>query len=296
MTAVIEHQTRRRPIGPGSRMWEEIGLVTFPLTAGSAFLLQVMEPSIDAVVDEYSVFRTDALGRARRSIAAVQTWVYGGQEAIAEADRLRRMHATLNTTDAHGVRHTALASRPWAWVLLTGVNSYVTGADLFSKRPMTEDEKEAYYQEHVQIMRNFGVAEKEIPADYTAYLAHFDDTIRNHLRDTRVARDFLHGQKFPPPPPELPGFLAPLWRLATLVPGHVQYFVVVGTTPPPVRERLGLRWNPAAEVGLRALGRVVAHTMPLLPERLRYFPIAYRARRAERANQALRKVLADRPV
>jgi uncharacterized protein (DUF2236 family) len=72
--------TGRRPIQPGTRLWDEIGLVTFSLTAGSAFLLQAMEPSIAAVTDEHSVFRTDPWGRAARSIASVMTWIYGGEE------------------------------------------------------------------------------------------------------------------------------------------------------------------------------------------------------------------------
>jgi hypothetical protein len=36
--------------------------------------------------------------------------------------------------------------------------------------------------------------------------------------------------------------------------------------------------------------------VPLLPEKLRYFPIAYEARRVERARRALRHVLERRPL
>ena len=89
----------RRPIEPGTRLWEDTGLITFSLTTGAAFALQVMHPSVGAVVGEHSVFRTDAIGRAERSIASVLTWVYGGPEALVEADRLRALHAPLRTTD-----------------------------------------------------------------------------------------------------------------------------------------------------------------------------------------------------
>ncbi|SLI87103.1 Uncharacterized protein conserved in bacteria [Mycobacteroides abscessus subsp. abscessus] len=78
-----------------------------------------MEPTISAVVDEHSTFRTDPMGRAVRSLSSVMMWVYGGEEGVAEADRLRSMHASLNTTDASGFKHKALASFPWAWVLHT---------------------------------------------------------------------------------------------------------------------------------------------------------------------------------
>lgn len=286
---------RRRPIEPGSRMWDEVGLITFSATAGTAFLLQTMEPSIAAVVDEHSVFRTDAIGRALRSIASVMMWVYGGDEGLTEADRLREMHKTLNTVDGQGVRHTALSSGPWAWVLLTGPYAFIEGAKYFSRRPFDESEKEAYYQENVQLMRNFSVAEKEIPATYADFVAHFEDVVENHLTDTLTARDFLRLTKSIPLPPALPRALLPLWRLVTAPIGRLQYFATIGTTPEAARRKLGIGWSTADERRLRALGWFIARGVPLLPERLRYFPIAYRARRVERDKQRLHRVIGRRP-
>ena len=79
------------------------------------------------------------------------------------------------------------------------------------------------------------------------------------------------------------------------MPGRVQHFVTVGTLPPRAREILGLPWTDRDERRLRLLGRLVALAMTVLPERLRYFPIAYEARRADRARRALDRVLARRP-
>jgi uncharacterized protein (DUF2236 family) len=86
-----------------------------------------------------------------------------------------------------------------------------------------------------------------------------------------------------------------VWRVAALVPGRAQLFVTVGTLPPRAREILGLPWTDRDERRLRLLGRIVALGMSVLPERLRYFPIAYRARQAHRAQQALARALAGRP-
>ena len=295
-TTAPEDRPVRRPIEPGGRMWDEIGLVTFSLTAGSAFLLQTMEPSIAAVVDEHSVFRTDAVGRAQRSLASVMTWVYGGQDALDEADRLRTMHATLNTVDAAGTRHTALSSGPWAWVLLTGVYAFVEGSKYFSANPMSAADAEAYYQENVQLMRNLFVLEKEIPPTYADFVAYFDEVVANQLIDSRTARDFLAGTRSVPPPPALPRVAHPIWRAAMFLPGRLQHFVTVGTTPPEARRKLGLEWSDTDELALRALGQVIARTVPLLPERLRYFPIAYEARRVERARRQLTDALRRRAM
>lgn len=288
-------EAQRRPIEPGTRSWDEIGLITFSLSAGSAFLLQTMDPSIGAVVDEHSVFRTDGIGRAVRSIASVMTWIYGGEDALAEADRLREMHKTLNSVDEHGVRHTALSSGPWAWVLLTGIYTMAENANYFARRPLRAAEKEALYQEAQQLLRNFSVAEKEIPADYPALVRHIDDVIDNRLVDHKVSHEYLAASRTVPPPPALPKVLHPAWCVGAYLPGRLQHFVTVGTTPPKARAKLGLRWSAADERGLRALGWLIARTVPLLPERLRYFPIAYEARKVERARQRLRKVLDLRP-
>jgi uncharacterized protein (DUF2236 family) len=287
---------RRRPIQPGTRLWDEIGLVTFSLTGGTAFLLQTMEPTIGTVVGEHSTFRTDAMGRTLRSLASVMTWVYGGEEALAEADRLRTMHATLNSTDEHGVRHTALSSGPWAWVLLTGSYAFIEGARYFAKRPFTEQEKEDYYQENLQIMRNLHVAEKEIPQTYAEFQRKFEQVVDERLVTHPTAYDFLKVIAVVPPPPEMPRVFRPLWRAVMGPVGKLQYFVTVGTTPERARAKLGLEWTAADERKLRRIGWVVARVVPLLPERLRYMPIAYEARKLERDRQRLRKILAHRPM
>jgi uncharacterized protein (DUF2236 family) len=65
--------------------------------------------------------------------------------------------------------------------------------------------------------------------------------------------------------------------------------------PPKAREILGLTWTDRDERALKTLGFVVGRLVPVLPERLRYLPIAYEARRVEQAQRALRKALAKRP-
>ena len=286
----------RRAFGPGTRTWEETGLITFSLTAGSAFLLQTMEPTISAVVDAHSTFRTDPIGRALRSLSAVMMWTYTGDESLGETDRLRTMHATLNTTDANGVRHTALSSGPWAWVLHTGTFAFAENAKYFSKRPLTTDEKEDYYREALQLLRNFSVPPKEMPATYADFEKFFADQVENHLQATQTSKDYLKVIRTIAPPKKLPRAMRPLWRAATDPVGRMQYFVTVGTTPEAARRKLGLTWTESDERKLRVLGWFLARLVPLLPERLRYFPIAYEARKLERDKARLRKVIDTRPL
>ena len=296
MTATLPSVDVRRCAEPGGLLWESVGLVTFSFTSGSAFLLQTMEPSIAAVVDQHSTFRTDPIGRGLRSLASVMMWVYADEESLAEVERLREMHSTLNAVDDQGVRHTALSSGPWAWVLLTGVHAFTEGAKYFGAGRLDPAEVEVMYDEMKQLMRGFKVAEKEIPPTYQEFVRFFDAKVAEQLDTNIVAQDFLVGVRHPRPPRGTPRLLKPVWRRLTNPLGYVQHRSVVGPLPEVARQKLGLSWTRSQELQLRTFGKVVALTVPLLPERLRYFPIAYEARRLERDRQRLRKVIDLRPM
>ncbi len=83
----------RRCAEPGGQLWESVGLVTFQFTSGSAFLLQTMEPSIAAVVDKHSTFRTEPLARMQRTGEATLITTYGPTKAAeARVAMVTRMH------------------------------------------------------------------------------------------------------------------------------------------------------------------------------------------------------------
>jgi uncharacterized protein (DUF2236 family) len=294
---------------PGGVLWEGAGLVTFTFSNGSAFLLQTMEPTIAAVLEKHSVFRTDPVGRGMRSIASVMMWIYADEESLVEVERLRQLHAPLDAVDADGVRHTALSSGPWAWVLLTGMHAFVSATQVFGAIT-DDDDVEAVFEEMKQLMRGFRVAEKEIPATYDDFVAHFDKVVTEHLRDTRMARDFLEGSRHPGPPLGLPTWLHPVWRVALSPMGYFQHLAILGMAPAAARRTLGVKWGRWQDLQLKVFGRTVGTIVPLLPERLIYFPIAYEARRLERlrrerpgdtraiarAERRLRRVIEKRPT
>lgn len=286
----------RLPFGPDSLLWESAGLITFAFTNSSAFALQTMHPAVGAVVGEHSTFRTDALGRAKRSIASVLTWIYGGEEALREADRLRELHKPLNTRDADGTTHHALSAGPWAWIILTAPYAFTAAAKYFAPEHNSREKQEAAYAEFVQLMRNLYVQEREIPATYDDYLIAFDRIVDEVLVAHPTTFAYLETVRQLPPPLELPRAFHPAWRAMTYVPGEVLYHVTVGTLPETARAKLGLHWSPRDERRLKILGFAVGRTVTALPERLRYFPIAYQARKAARDREKLVAMLEHRPM
>ncbi|HZE65013.1 MAG TPA: oxygenase MpaB family protein [Sporichthyaceae bacterium] len=289
----------RRPaesIAPGSVLWELTGQRLYLGTTGSAFVLQVMHPAIGTVVGQRSSYRSDPWGRAARSFASVQTWVYGGQAAIDEGHRLRAMHKDLSAIDETGRRHHALTAEPWAWVPLTAFHAVSMYSRYFLPRPLTEEQLDEAYTEILQMCRILQVREDLLPPTRTAFWAYYDDMIATTLENHPTAHDVLALAARTPAPLSVPAPLRRLWFPAGMAHGEFNRLVMAGTLPPAARDKLGLTWSRFDEARLRAVGAAAGRANAALPERIKYLPIAFDARRAVRAAERLDRTLATRPV
>ena len=218
------------PFGPGSLLWDQMGLYTSALAGNSVFILQTMHPAIGTVVDRMSSFRTDPVGRARRSFASVQTWVYGGETAIEEGRRLREMHKPLSAVDEDGVRHHALSAEPWAWVHLTGFYAAVTAPRHFGTEPLTLQKEQQIFDEFMQLGRILRVPERMLPPTIPDYWKYFDAMVADTLVPHKVALEVLAAMDKVPPgiPAPLRPALAPLMAAV----GNLGRFITIGTLPP----------------------------------------------------------------
>ncbi|MGW5154204.1 oxygenase MpaB family protein [Nonomuraea wenchangensis] len=270
------------PFGPGSMHWDTAGEYRNLLVAGSALVLQTMHPAVGAAVAEHSTYKSDPWGRLNRTLESVQTWVYGGAAGPAEGRRLRELHRTISGVDERGRPYHALNAEAWAWVHLTLFERFVALNRHFGT-PLTGAEQRRLYVESRQLGRMLRVPERELPADLDDYWRYFDRMVAERLEPHPTALDVLSAMRGTPAPPGLPAPLRRLWTPVGAGAGEFSHFVTVGTLPPAVRDKLGLRWTVRDERRLRRVGQAVAALTPRLPERLRYMPIAYRARRAVRA-------------
>ncbi len=275
-------EDRAGPFGPGSILWESFGDRRILLVLGGALIMQTMHPAIGAAVGERSVYKTDPWGRLERSLTSLQKWVYAGPGAIEEGNRLRQMHKAFRGTDAHGTPYRALDPEPWAWVHLTAFERGVMLERYFTLPSQRQDER-ALYQEVVRLGRILQVPEDMLPPTVGDYWAYFDDMVATTLEAHPTAVDVLERMTTTPTPKWFPSAIRSAWRPFGMSAGRFQRFITVGTFPPAVRKIFGLSWSDDDERKLRRIGRVIATVMPRLPERLRYLPIAYRARREARA-------------
>ncbi|WP_043624352.1 oxygenase MpaB family protein [Nonomuraea candida] len=274
------------PFGPGSMHWDTAGEYRNLLVGGSALVLQTMHPAVGAAVAEHSTYKDDPWGRLERTLASVQRWVYGGDGGPEEGRRLRELHKPIAGVDEQGRPYHALNGEAWAWVHLTLFERFIALNRYFGT-PFTREQQRRLYAESRQLGAILRVPEREVPADLEAFWRYFDRMVAERLEPHPTALDVLEVMRGTPAPPRLPAPLRRLWTPVGIGAGEFNYFVTVGTLPSAVRRKLGLRWTAREERRLRHLGHAVAMVTPRLPERLRYMPIAYHARKAARGSRRI---------
>ncbi|MGW2409605.1 oxygenase MpaB family protein [Streptomyces sp. NPDC001739] len=274
-----------KPPPVGGVLWSLAGDIRMLLTLPPALTMQVAHPAVGAGVDDHSAFRTDPWGRGERSLVSLQLWVYGGDGAAEEGRRLRRLHRTIEGTDAHGRPYHALTPANYAWVHATGYPVF-RHAQRYLGRPFTEAQERQLYAEWLQVGRVLGIQDRDMPPTIEEFWPYYRRVLGTELEATAVVRELIDPDPPLPVPDRGPRWLRLLLRLVWpwLRPRFARFrrFVSIGLMPPDARRAIGLEWTEAQERRLRRFGRVVRVVVPALPERLRFMPIARRARRAAR--------------
>lgn len=281
-------------ISPDSITAELVGRYTFLPINGAAFVMQVMHPVIGDIVGEHSVFRTDPLGRATRSIDSVLRWVYGGAEAIEEGKRLRRMHQPLQMRDAGGKHISALNPEAYQWVIATAFPTSLAAAPLIIGREFTADEEAEVFGDNRRIARIVQVPMNGFPETIEEFGHYFDRMLADRLVAHPVALELIDQMQSAP---RLDGLVPPAFRrmantvarFASVPVQKLNYLTTVGVMDPRVREILGLTWTTGEQRELEHIHAAIRMAYRVLPERLTYFPLAYHARRHHAEIQAMKR-------
>ena len=72
-----------------------------------------------------------------------------------------------------------------------------------------------------------------------------------------------------------------VWDLASWPGAELMRLTTIGSLPPRLRRRVGLRWGRDRELALRAQQEAIRRVFPRLPDRLRLMPPALAARRGQ---------------
>ncbi|MBB0233056.1 oxygenase MpaB family protein, partial [Streptomyces calidiresistens] len=189
----------RRPPPPDGVAREVFGDLRCLLLAPRLLVLQVAHPVVGAGVADHSDFRSDPWGRLLRTLLSLTTVVHGTpEESLAEARRLRRLHAAMTGTDGSGRPYRALDPGAYAWVHATLVMGPLDAMALFGT-PLTGERLETYHREMRGVGRIWGVAEHRLPPDPVAFDTRYTETVIRELGDNRAVRDVLDALAHPAP-------------------------------------------------------------------------------------------------
>lgn len=270
------------PLGSGSVAWSVFGDLTFVLGASRRLLLDVAHPIVATGVREFSVFESDPYGRALRTLDMIMGVVYGQEEALATARRLRDLHRPIKGTNSDGSRWSSLNPEAFHWVHASLVHGVYTQQKLLG-RGWRPGEVEQFYLEMRQVGRLYGVREQDMPADWASFRTWFSEMTATRLERSDVTDRVLTvvGSPQPPPNPLLGNHF--LWNhTARPIAGRVLTLITGGLLPAELREMLGVRWSRNHDLAFGTLAAVSRTVLPRLPRPIRMVPQARRAlRRAE---------------
>lgn len=260
-------------LGPRSITWAVSREAVLLAGGGCALLLQVAHPLIAAGVAAHSNFRERPLDRLYRTLDLMLTITFGSaREAIAAVREIERRHARVR-----GTLPAAAGSFPkdtpydandphlMLWVHATLVDTAVRVFEM-CVRPLSEDERDRYYEESKVVARILGVPDRVVPATRRQFERYCRDMLTSaELAVSEQSREIAEAVLAPS---------TPLWLRALMPPVRV---LTLGLLPEVVRQRYGFDWPAWQKHAFRTLVLSAQIALPWVPARLRYFPQAQAA-------------------
>jgi uncharacterized protein (DUF2236 family) len=231
-----------------------------------ALLLQFAHPLVAAGVRDHSDFRSDPTGRLLRTYRLTLNLVFGTREqALESAREINRRHRTVQGPD-----YSATDPELLLWVQATLVYSALRAFSEFV-RPLSERERDGYYQDTKRLGALLGVPPTSYPEDIRSFDEYFAQMIDGPVRVTGDARTLANA----------------LLRLRIRAVPRVAFrplvLITAGLLPPAVRDGYGMGWGGANRTAFRLCRGLLRTLGPIAPTLLRELPPARAARRRVRA-------------
>ncbi len=239
------------------KLYREPGI----LVAGiSALLLQIAHPAVAEGVRQFSVYHSDFLGRAHRTIVSMTRIWFGHQaEATQSAQRLFYLHGQVKGV-YHKKENGVIKTIPFSandpdllcWVLAT-MNWATVAAYEKMYRSLTSQEKEQFFEETKKTAQLMGIPLDQYPKNWWAFTDYYSEMIRgNQLEvstDARRLSDTISKAYFP-----LTGFMQVL---------------AAGFLPQKLHAPFGLKHKPRL---LNCILKIIAFVLKIIPSELRFAP------------------------
>ncbi len=176
--------------GPDSVTWRIHSDFPGMMAGGiSALMLQTLHPLALAGVWDHSNFRTDLIGRLRRTTAFVAGTSYAPTE---EAERLiakvRNIHTRVRGKTEDGRAYSANSPKLLTWVHVTEVSSFLRGYLMYANAEVPLALQDRYYAENARIAEALGA--RKVPKSVTEVEAYFE-SVQHDLEFSERSRAVL---------------------------------------------------------------------------------------------------------
>lgn len=225
--------------GPGSVTWR-LHSEQWLIAAGArAFLMQAAHPVVAQGALDHSRFAEDPYGRVYNTVSAMTVLIFGTtKEANGMAQRINRLHHTVTgtvreTVGRHraGTPYSAMDAPALLWVHAAFVDSILSAYQSFVG-PLSEAEKEAYWQESLRYARRLGLGEDDLPPSYPALQSYMREAVAGgEVAVGPGARTIAKTILYPP----MPVWRRPLWAIVQSM--------TIGQLPAALRRQYGIRWD-----------------------------------------------------
>lgn len=225
--------------GPNSMMWKlSAPLAPGGMGAGRALLLQTAHPWITAGIDEHSIVRYDPMERARRTFVNVFTMVYGSMpQVMNSANRVHKTHVEIQGKIPYkagafkaGSEYHANEVSAMIWVHSTLWETLVTMYEEI-EGPLSQVEKDRFYQETKLFAMLFGIPEDALPRDWNQFVEYnhamwFSPQLKVTDNAKRLKEDLFTARSV--------FLIFPLW---------IQEMVTAAHLPAPIREGYDMNYG-----------------------------------------------------
>jgi uncharacterized protein (DUF2236 family) len=240
-------------VGPDSVHWRVFkNPIAMGIGGAAAVLLEFADARIRSGVWDHSVYKTDPIGRSRRTGMAAMVGVYGPKAAAQRVIQgVTRMHARVEGKTPAGESYRALDGELLNWVSATASYGFLNAYDRFVAR-VSDPDKRRFYAEAVPVAKLYGVEHcPNSDQDFIAMMEHLAPRFEPHP----IVNEFLTIFETTSTGIPVPKFLR---RAITRA--------AVSILPPLVREKLGLGHdydlNPLSARLVRVLG-ALADRVPI---------------------------------
>jgi uncharacterized protein (DUF2236 family) len=249
-------------MGPGTITWRLHKEQWLILGGARAFLMQAAHPKVAQGALDHSAYAEDPFGRVYRTVMAMSVFLTGTtHEVNVMARNINRLHTTVTGTinQASAGKHpvgepyTGMDPDGLLWVHISFVDSMLSAYQAFVG-PLSEAEREQYWQESLRYARRLGLTDAALPTSHAAMQAYLREAIASgEVAVSPGARTVAQTVLYPP----LPWYRQFLWGLVRVI--------TSGQLPPELRRGYGLRWSWARRLAFTLVATALRLARWLFP-------------------------------